>query len=166
MKPECGGCDSRVPRRAADAHRMETKYRRQSGLSEIDGGQERASEGLSSLENHVTNARVGHMRQDKLEPQGDFSFSHQSVHPPCSCIGIPGSVLPEPAAGNVGMMLEASWSLKRLAGADSKTDQPDYQDPHSVDTGASREEHETDGKAVLWSPRENAQSEQMRAHYF
>ena len=138
MKPECGGCDSRVPRRAAAAHRMESKYRRQSGLSEIDGGQERASEGLSSLENHVTNALVGHMRQDKLEPQGDFSFSHQSVHPPCSCIGIPGGVLPEPAAGNVGMMLEASWSLKRLAGADSKTSQLDYQASCPVDRGDSQ----------------------------
>ena len=134
MKPECGGCDSRVPRRATAAHRMETKYRRQSGLSEIDGGQDRASEGLSSLENHVTNARVGHMRQDKLEPQGDFSFSHQSVHPPCSCIGIPGGVLPEPAAGHVGMELEASWSLKRLVGAGSKINQLGCQALHSVDT--------------------------------
>ena len=134
MKPECGGCDSRVPRRVAVAHRLETKYRRQSGLSEIDGGQDRASEGLSSLENHVTNARVGHMRQDKLEPQGDFSFSHQSVHPPCSCIGVPGSVLPEPAASDVGTMLQAPWSLKRLAGADSKISQPDYQASHLSDT--------------------------------
>ena len=133
MKPVCGGCDSRVSRRVAAAHRLESKYRRQSGLSEIDGGQDRASEGLSSLENHVTNARVGHMRQDKLEPQGDFSFPHQSVHPPCSCIGIPGSVLPEPAASNVGTTPEASWSLKRLAGADSKISQPDYQASHSVD---------------------------------
>ncbi len=133
MKPVCGGCDSRVPRRVAAAHRLESKYRRQSGLSEIDGGQDRASEGLSSLENHVTNARVGHMRQDKLEPQGDFSFSHQSVRPPCSCIGIPGSVLPEPAASNVGTMLEAPWSLKRLAGADSKISQPDYQASHLSD---------------------------------
>ena len=133
MKPECGGCDSRVARRCTAMPRLESKYRRQSGLSEIDGGQERASEGLSSLENHVTNALVGHMRQDKLEPQGDFSFSHQSVHPPCSCIGMPGGVLPEPAAGHVGMMLEASWSLKRLAGADSKISQLDYRVSHSAD---------------------------------
>ena len=136
MKRECGGCDSRVARRCTGAPRLDFMYRKQSGSSEIDGGQERASEGLSSLENHVANALVGHMRQDKLEPQGDFSFSHQSVHPPCSCIGMPGGVLPEPAAGHVGMMLEASWSLKRLAGTDSKISQLDYRVSHSADTGA------------------------------
>ena len=91
MKLECGECDSRVPRRAAAAHRMESKYKRQSELSELDERQERASEGLSSLDYHVNmRASAIRMHQDKREPDGNLSSLHQSAQPPCSCIGISG----------------------------------------------------------------------------
>ena len=135
MKLECGECDSRVPRRAAAAHRMESKYKRQSELSELGERQERASEGLPSLDYHANmRASAIRMHQDKREPDGNLSSLHQSARPPCSCIGISGSVSSRATASCEGMMPEAPWSLKRLAGADSKTSQLDYQASCPVDS--------------------------------
>ena len=145
MKPECGGCDSRVPRRAAAAHRMESKYKRQSELSELGERQERASEGLSSLDYHVNmRASAIRMHQDKREPDGNLSSLHQSARPPCSCIGISGGVLSRATAGCEGMMLEAPWSLKRLAGTDFKANQVD---DHALDLRDTAQGHAQGGHA-------------------
>ena len=86
MKLECGECDSRVPRRAAAAHRMESKYKRQSELSELGERQERASEGLPSLDYHANmRASAIHMHQDKREPDGNLSSLHQSPRASLGC---------------------------------------------------------------------------------
>ena len=123
MKRECGGCDSRVARRFTAAPRSEFMYRKQSGSSEIDGGREAASEGLEGLE----------PQGEGLEPQGESSSSHQSAHPPCSCIGIPGGVLSEAMANCVRAEPKAFSLHGPLAGTGFRTNQLGCQAPHSVD---------------------------------
>ena len=134
MKQGRGGpCSFMAPHRRG-SHDLEIKCKRRGECSELGGGQEGTSGDSTSLKDQVGNAvRCPHEPRQAGESNGEFFFSHQSAHSPCPTIGFPGCAMSGLMVSCARARQEASLSLKRLAGADFETSQPDYQVSHSAD---------------------------------
>ena len=135
MNRECGGCDSRVARRATAAPRLNFKYEHQDEVDDFGMMREGTSEGRTSLrEQHVEGGDACHMGQQELRPQGDPPSPCQPLPSHCSSIGISGEVLSTPTACHVGVTSKALSLQEPLASTGFETNQLEYQAPRSADT--------------------------------